>query len=233
MTISHSLFLKRSGRLIVSVVGLLTASLLTVRSAAPQQPPSPLTTQDSLAIERTTLADARVRAIVGAGRPRLIIADAEFDKADAEAFLADTSQTPPLRRLTVVVFNMQTNKAARAVVSLAQNRILAVQRIPVSDVPFVREDADQALALAKGSPAVRRAVGDTVTRFEIVNSGAQESMPFAAQALPLRSINPRDPCSVDRCLDLIFRTANGYLPVRAHVDLTKRTVTVEGRGRHP
>lgn len=218
---------------IASVLGLFIASLLDVRSAVSQQPPAPLTTEDSLAVERATLADARVRAIVGAGRPRIIFADAEVDKAEAEAFLADTSQPAPTRRLTVVVLNMQTNKAARAVVSLPQHRILAVQRIPVSDVPFVREDADQALALAKASAAMRRAIGDTLERFVILNSGDDASVPFAAQALPLRSTDPKDPCSVNRCLDLVFRTENGYLPVRAHVDLTRRTVTVVGKGRRP
>ena len=115
-------------------------------------------------------------------------------------------------------------------VSLPSYRILAVQRLSPRDVPFVREDADQALALAKADPKVRRAVGDTLERFEILNSGEEREVPFAAQALPLRSTSPKDPCSKDRCLDLLFRTPRGYLPLRVGVDLTTRTVTLERKG---
>lgn len=179
-------------RLIVSVLALASASLFT-RAALSQQPPTKLTTQDSLAIERTTLADARIRAIVGPGQPRVIIALNEIDKAQAEAFLADTSRPAPTRQVTVVVFNSRTNKAAQAVVGLAEYRILALRSIPVSDVPMVRADADDALVLAKASPAVRSAVGDSLPRFEILNSGEEASVPFAAQGLPVRSTNPNDP----------------------------------------
>ncbi len=45
---------------------------------------------------------------------------------------------------------------------------------------------------------------------------------------PLRSVDPNDACSRNRCLDLIFRTETGYLPVRADVDLTAQTVAVHG-----
>jgi hypothetical protein len=76
----------------------------------------------------------------------------------------------------------------------------------------VHEDAEQALALAKSDAGVRRAVGDTLERYELLESGSEARVPFIAQALPLRSSDPRDLCSIDRCLDLIFRTENGYLP---------------------
>jgi hypothetical protein len=78
-------------------------------------------------------------------------------------------------------------------------------------------------------------VGGRLDQFTILESGSDARVPFAAQALPLRSTNPRDPCSTDRCLDLIFRTEEGYLSVRAHVDLTKRTATIENKqdgGQH-
>ena len=34
--------------------------------------------------------------------------------------------------------------------------------------------------------------------------------------------------TLDRCLDLIFRDEHGYLLARAHVDISKHSVTVEG-----
>lgn len=193
---------------------------------------APLTHEESMVVGKVALADPRTRAIVGAGPARVITADVEPDKAEAEAYLAGTASSPPTRRVSVVLFNTQTNRAARALVSPQQNLVLAVQPIEVSDVPFVRDDVDEALELAKRDPAVRRVVGDTLDRFKVLDSGSNVTVPFAAQALPLRSTNPHDQCTVHRCLDLIFRTEHGYLPVRAHVDLTKRSVTVEGRGSH-
>jgi hypothetical protein len=108
-------------------------------------------------------------------------------------------------------------------VSLPESRVLAVDRIAPAEVPIVREDADHALALTKASPDLRRAVGDTLDQYAILDLAREERVSFAAQALPIRSSDRNDPCSVNRCLDLTFRTATGYLPWRAHVDLTRRT----------
>jgi|SRR2546430_4970935 len=220
-------FLERRRLAIVPVLGSLVAFLFSARSAAPQQPPGQITSEDSAAIDRAMLADARVRAIVGAGRPRTILATPQLDKEEVEAFLEDSLRPPPTARVTVVMSNAETHRAVRAVVTLPQYRILAVQRLSPSDVPFVREDADQALALAKADRGVRSAIGDSLDRFQILNSGDDADVPFAAQVLPLRSADRRDPCSADRCLDLVFRTPKGYMPLRVRVDLTRRTVAVE------
>jgi hypothetical protein len=195
-------------------------------------PAAPLTLEETRAVQQTALSDARVQAIIGAGQARVFISSGEIDKAEAEAFISGTSTTPPVRPIVVVVFNISTNKAARVLVLPAQNRVLAVRSLPASDVPFGRDDADQALALAKAHPDVRRAIGETLDRFEILDPGSEARIAYAAQALPLRSTNPHDACRVHRCLDLIFRTENGYLPFRVHVDLTKRTVTVSRQGQH-
>jgi hypothetical protein len=189
-----------------------------------------MTPAERQAAEQFTLEDPRVRAVVGMERPRIIATDVSVDKAEAEAYLAGRSPNPPTRRVTLVLFNRGSGEAARAVVAPSQNRVLAVQRIDPSDVPVVSDDVGEALTLAKGDPAVRRAIGDTLDRFETLEPGSDRQVPFAVQALPLRGTDPRDPCSVDRCLDLIFRTERGYLPVRARVNLTGRAVTVEGRG---
>ncbi len=108
--------------------------------------------------------------------------------------------------------------------SLEQQRLLEVREIEAVDVPLTREDADDALALAKANPEVRRAVGPDLEKFVILQPGSDERVAFAAEVLPLRSGDRSDPCSTDRCLDLVFRTESGYLPFRASVDLTKRTV---------
>ncbi len=219
---------------------LLVAGLDCTEAGLAQSQPSasaagaaaPMSAEEKDAVEKAVLSDQRIRAVVGSGKTRIITTDVEVDKAEAETFLAGTSEKLPTRRVTVVVFNVQANRAARALVSLAESRVLSVQRINASDVPFAREDADQALVLAKADAVVRRAIGETLDRFQILDSGDETRVPYAAQALPLRSTDPRDPCSVDRCLDLIFRTENGYLSLRAHVNLTKRTVAVPSRAPH-
>jgi hypothetical protein len=214
------------------------AALCCAMPARPQvQPPASatslpivLTTEERLAVESAAVADARTRAIVGEAEPRVLTTVTKVDKAEAEAFLEGRSTTPPTRHVTVVIMNPQTRQAARALVEPSQKRVLAVESIAAANVPFLRSDADQALALAKADPNVRRAVGDTLERYEIHESGSDARVPFVAQALPLHSTDPRDVCSVDRCVDLIFRTEAGYLPLRAHVDLTRRTVEVHSEG---
>jgi hypothetical protein len=193
---------------------------------------APMTTEERRTAENVALSDARIRAIVGEGARRTIITGMEANKAEAEAFLEGRSTTPPRRLVSVVLFNPQTNQAAHALVSVSEGRVISAESISVSDVPFVRDDADQALVLAKADAGVRRAVGEMLDRYEIIGSGSDVRIPFAAQALPVRSSDPRDLCSVDRCIDLIFRTENGYLPVRAHINLTRRGVEVHGRGQH-
>jgi hypothetical protein len=214
--------------------GAVVASLFFAKTALSQAPTpmveigAPITTEQRLAIERTILSDERIRAIVGEGQPRIVISAEELDKADAEAFLTGRSTTLPTRRLTVTLINRQTQQAAQALIEPSQNRVLAVQSVAASDIPFLRDDVDQALALAKADASVRRVVGDSLERFEVLESGSEARVPFAVQALPLRSTDPRDLCSVDRCVDLIFRTENGYLPFRAHVNLTRRSVEMQG-----
>ena len=210
----------------------LASQLRSAQEAPAKAKPGAPTAEERSSIESTVLSDKRVRQIVGEEKPRIFIADPETDKAEAEAFLAGTTEKRPSRRVRVAVFNPKTNKAANVLISLDQRRVLEVEEIKADEVPFSREDAEEALVLAKASPEVRRAVGDKLEQFNLLESGSDARMPFAAQALPLRSSDPHDPCSTDRCLDLIFRTEEGYLPVRAHVDLTKRTVTVESGKRY-
>lgn len=216
----------------IALIGCLYGWAQAQETAASAERFAPLTAQEKLAVEKATLADTRVRALVGPGQLRVLTSEIEVDKAEAEAFLAGTSSAPPTRRVGVLVFNPKTNKAAHAWVASEKQRVLSLQSIDASDIPYSREDADRALTLAKASAAVRHAIGDTLERFVIVESGGDARVPYAAQALPLRSMNPEDACAVHRCLDLIFRTEAGYLPVRAHVDLTEGAAVVQKGGAH-
>jgi hypothetical protein len=211
--------------------GLLAGLWVAGALAQPQPPAEALLADERSAVERTVLSDARIRELVGPGHPRVIVTPLEPDKAEAEAFLEGRSQAAPTRRVAVVLFDPRANRAARAHVVLPANRILAVERLAAADVPFGPEDGRDALALAKQDAAVRRAVGDTLERYELLEPGSDAPVVFAAQMLPLRSTGPNDPCRAGRCVALIFRTESGYLPFRVHVDLTRRTVqVVQGGG---
>lgn len=231
--------------MIVPVSGFLLASLLLITGTqsaqnSPKTPPQgrenlTLTTQEKSVMQNTALADARVQRVVGAGQVRVLLGEARPDKNEAIAFYKGETQKPPSHNVWAVVFNPKTNKAAEVFLSLEQNTILKVQEIQAVDVPLTREDVDEALALAKASPEVRRAVGSRIDQFVVLDRGATQPVPFEAQTLRVRSVDPNDPCTLDRCLDLVFKTETGYLPLRAAVDLTQHTVTVRtspGKGKH-
>ena len=196
-----------------------------------------VTAEQRVVIEKAVSSDARVQRVVGTERPRILVSETQVDKAEAEAFLAGTSEKQPARLVNVVVFNPKTNKAVHALMSMEQPRVLEVEEIAAVDVPLTREDADDALALAKADAEVRRAVGPELERFVILPPGSDERAPYVADVLPLHSGDRSDPCSTDRCLDLVFRSEGSYLPLRASVDLTKRTVkltsSTQHRGEHP
>jgi hypothetical protein len=211
----------------------LVATALAQPPAPAAAPPAALTAEERTRAEQVILSDRRVRELVGSGQPRIIATPVEPDKAEAEAFLEGRSGAAPPRRIAVVVFDVRANRAARALVALPENRVVSVQRLAATDVPFGRADAEDALALARQDAAVRRAVGDALDRYEILDSGSAARVPYAAQLMPLRNVAPNDPCRVNRCAVLLFRTETGYLPVSARVDLTRRTVQLlEARRQH-
>jgi len=207
-------------------------ALAPCQAPPPSRPVAPITADEKAAAERAVLSYSRTQSLLGAGQARVISTEVEPEKGETENFLAGRSATPPTRRVVVVMSNPRTNKAVRALVTVPQNQVIAVESIRPADIPLVRDDAEQALTLAKANPQLRRAVGDTIDRYAILEPGSQAQVPFAAQVLPVVSTSRNDPCASDRCVDLIFRTETGYLPVRAHVDLTRRTVAVHGGGRH-
>jgi len=205
------------------------AAPTTVQARTAQR--GPVTTEERVLIEKAVVSDPRVQRVVGTETPRILVSEAHVNKAEAEAFLAGTTEKQPSHFVNIVVFNPKTNKAVHTLMALEQQRVLEVQEIDAADVPLTREDAEDALALAKASPEVRRAVGANLEQFVIVPPGSNERAPFVAQVLPLRSADKNHPCNMDRCVDVMFRTENGYLPFLANVDLTRRTVKVSS-GRH-
>ena len=197
------------------------------QSAAPAARAAGFTDAERSALVRQITADARVHAIVG-DRPRVIVGEPAYDKLQLERYSRTENAAPPAREIPVILFNAQTNRAAHALAT-ADGRILRVEAISPTLVPYTPEDASLALDLARRSAGARipnadRFVADTGTE-------ATERAEYLAQILPLRTTATSDPCSRDRCVDVIFRKPSGYLRFRAHVDLTRRTVQMTGRQR--
>jgi len=214
-----------------------SAPALGTTSQATARQSIPLTPDERVTVERVVLADPRVKKVAGAEKPRVLVSEAHVDKAEAEAFISGRSDKAPAHTVNVVVFNAKTNQAVQTIMHLEEHRILELREINASDVPLTFEDAQEAFALAKADSEVRRAVGSRLDQFILVESGSSAHVPYAAQALPLRSSDPKDPCHTGRCLDLIFRAETGYLPLRVTVDLTGRSVKLLTRqsrdeGRH-
>jgi hypothetical protein len=203
--------------------------------AAQQLEAASMTVTEQQAASREALADRRVRILLGEGEPTVVSTDAIVDKVQAEAFLAGNKPEPPARQASVLFWNRKTGKAARALVALPKGGVLEAVPVNVRDVPVIKEEVQEALDLAKADSSFRRAAGVDVSRFRVAEPGSTSAESYVAQALPLRGTESSDPCTQDRCLDLIFRVENGYLPVRAHIDLTRRQVQLEGskdRGTH-
>jgi hypothetical protein len=225
---------------------LLFSTLVLIASASwAQNAPKPqpaqgqsttLTVQQKSQMQGTALADARVQRVVGLGQTRVMLGESEVDKYEALAYLTHQTDKLPTHRVTVMILNPQTNKAAHVFMAVEQNNVLSVREIPPADVPLFPEEAAEALALAKANPGVQNAVGSRLNQFVLESPGSDASLPLVAQALRVRSVDPNDPCTVDRCLDLIFRTETGYLSLRAGVDLTQRTVEIRKtqhmKGKH-
>ena len=206
---------------------ILLSTLLAAASVAAAQPtrgPETLGAADQQRLGALVLANPEIRRIVGRADARLHFSTPDFDKAEADAFLSGSRDAPP--RPQVSVLAVSAAGAARARLSLDDGRVVDVQAVPAAELPFFDEDVARALALAQRGGQTRAAVGPSLSRFEPARAG-QEYPPAAyiAEPLPIRSSNPRDPCSRDRCLELVFRTPSGYLPFRVQVNLTRGTAT--------
>jgi hypothetical protein len=210
--------------------------------AQPASPPQPttlsltLSAEQQAGIENAVRANAQVQTAFRGGKARVLIGAPEVDKAEAQAFLMGDRAQPPTAHVTALVLDPTGTTARRVLVLPAENnRVVSVEQVPPAAVPFTEDDLAAAWELAQHASTVQRALGSEYGRFRPLSAAASAAAaapePFAVQALPLRSTDPKDPCSRDRCLDLIFRTPDGYLPTRAHVNLTRQTVTAQGTGR--
>src|SRR5260370_21297570 len=81
-----------------------TGQARTAQTGAP-------TAEQRQLIEKAVVSDARVQRVVGTEKPRILVSEAQGDKAEAEAFLAGTTERLPAHFVTVRRFNANANRS--------------------------------------------------------------------------------------------------------------------------
>ena len=241
MQVHRSSLIPMIDRIIFAVVGLLSLLFLVIVTARAQEITRPVTalqerraldplTGDEHAVaERIARSDARVKELLGEAGVRLVSVTPVLIKTDAPE-----KTNVALRQIEVVLFRPQGEVGARVVVDLHQNGVVAVNRLASDQVPFTNDDLADAFQLALREPQVQRALGPEAQTFHIQgqrNAPPAEASEHVVSGLPIRSSDPKNPCSKHRCLQLFFRRGTDFLsePV-VTVDLTAKHVSVE-RGK--
>ncbi len=209
--------------------GGLSAEQSEQMDAAERGALDPLTPDEESAAERIARSDKRVKEIFGEREVRLVSATPVLIKQGESLEKIDVHQ----RVVEVVLFRPEPEVGARVLVNLGQNSVANVERLDSRQVPFTPDDLNDAFQLALRDPQVQKALGSEAQSFHVQG---QRNMPPAAASenvvsgLPIRSSDPKDPCSKHRCLQLFFRRGTDFLsePV-VTVDLTAKHVSVERR----
>jgi hypothetical protein len=189
-----------------------------------------LSAAEATAARTAAQSDARLISIVGAGPTLVQTSGVYLLKPDVKRSVSGQQGPLPRRYISVLIFNQGTSRAARARVELQTNRIVNVERVPLDELPIFREEAEQAVALARTDAKVRTAVGATIDNYRLRMPGMDDRMPFAAEIMPLLTSSVRDLCYIGRCVEVHYRNATGYLPLRVQVNLAARSVTILRRG---
>ncbi|MDQ6942500.1 MAG: hypothetical protein M3169_08320 [Candidatus Eremiobacteraeota bacterium] len=217
--------------LLAGTLAIACASPAAAQTTAPAAPSASLQTLAAgqrARLAKAIAANSELRRIVG-DQPRVVFGEPVFDKIEAELYVRKLRATPPVQQVPIVLFDAKTNRAASAVV-LPDGKVTRIEVIPAVLVPFTPEDAAEAVDLIRRSAAGKQI--PELERFQRDSPDARAPRDaYVVQLLPVRGGDAKDPCSADRCMDAIFRTPRGYLPLRAHVDLTRRTVEIEGPPR--
>jgi hypothetical protein len=188
----------------------------------------PLTPEEQAAAERIARSDARVRQALGVSGVRLVSAVPVIIKRGESPEKIDLHQ----RTVEVVLFRPEGEVGARVVVNLQQREAASFQRLESRQVPFTSDDLNEAFQVALRNPEVLKALGPEAQSFHVQG---QKTEPGAAPpenevtGLPVRSNDPKDPCSKHRCMQLLFRHGTDFLSMTVDVDLTAKHATLARR----
>jgi hypothetical protein len=130
--------------------------------------------QQRRSIERLVLGHAEVQNSFRGATPRVIIGEPQLDEAEAQAYLFGQRAEPPTTTVQTLLLDTEGNVARRVTVSPKENRVLSVEQIAPTLVPFTTDDVQAAWNLAGRDPAIRQALGAEFDRYQIAPPGGSE-----------------------------------------------------------
>jgi hypothetical protein len=197
-----------------------------VRSGPPL-PLDPLTAEEEARARQVAESDGATRELLGTGAcPVYVLSIAPK--------LTPSDDEPRGRHADVLYMRRDQQFGVRALVDLSSGRVVAQDRVAARSVPIGVCDAQQALEVARGSEQLRGllqtdAGGFRVLTGPLTRDSAQSNY---VQALRHTGAGPEDPCSVNRCVYLVFNSG-GRMILRDQevlVDLTARQVRITRAG---
>ena len=190
----------------------------------------PLTQDEQAAAERIARNDGRVKELLGANGVRLVHAIPVLIKQGEPPEKIDVHQ----RIIEVVLFRPEGEVGALVLVNLRQSQVSNLRRLQPTQVPFTRDDLNDAFQIALRTPDVVKALGPQAQSF---HPQSPEPEPEAAAqenevtGLPVRSSDPKDPCYKHRCMELLFRHGTDFLSMSVEVDLSAKHATLRRQSR--
>lgn len=195
---------------------------------AQDAPLDPLTADEQDRAEAVARRDPRVVELVGRD-PR--VGSVQFvvpRKPERE----DPDRAPDLGRHAAVLLRARSRGAgARVLVDLRAATVVEVKPLRSVDVPLGQEDLEEAWALAQKSPEVVGLLGARYGTYRVRSEGAAVgTVEDEVLGMPVVGTQEGDPCTVNRCLALLFRHGMTFVEnVEVLVDLTAGEVRVTRR----
>jgi hypothetical protein len=211
---------------------MLLLAMVTPAAAQKTLPLDPLTDEERRIAVAIAAADARVRELVGtSGTPAYVEMIA----------LKSTSQRPeadePAGRHAEIIYSVpaQEHYGVQVVVDLQNRRVLSALRLTVDRAAILSQTPPQQRPQTRPAIPFSSAELDTVRQLVTRQRRQQPVRLFTTgddepvlEFLPIGSTDARDQCRVDRCVEVLFRRGRVYSRTTAIVNLTRRTVTMQG-----
>lgn len=184
-----------------------------------QAPLDPLTPAETETAKKIASEDLAVKRELGTGRQRLI--QVQFFQMKSASPRSDVG-----RYAAVLFYRYDIDRGIHVIVNLNDRTVVQINRVVSMAVPLAREEIKEAFALALRNRRVRVLLGARADQFGFAEDSRQTSGDRIEGHRVIAS-SPRDPCRLHRCIELQFRTRNGYVPATSvTVDLSTQTVTV-------
>jgi Cu2+-containing amine oxidase len=190
----------------------------------------PLTPQEIETAAEIASGDRNVKAALGTGRQRLV--QVQFLALKRARMEGDIEHLRIGRHAAVLFYRYDGDQGIHVVVDLEKKTVVSVERIEGRAVPLSVDEITDAFGLAARDERVRALLGARLSDFKVANLAEGVRPENRVEGLRVVATSPRDPCYRRRCIDLLFRTREGYIAgTTVTVDLTTQTVRAERMAR--